>query len=274
MSEESTFKEIEQLVGGFIEQARLELAERWKKWSIDLSQSEIHEVVAALLARQVTLATQMARSPSTWNGHIAPILLRSMSDVFISLAWILRDPLDRCRKFVLYGLGQAKLQLEHRKAQISKREPTPEEKMIIDVSEAWINSQRFTFLTEVNVGSWSGVPTRQMAEEAGCVDFYNFVYNPFSACAHSMWQHVAQYNLRQCANPLHQYHRVPEDPELPLDPHYLYLASKYLQKTFDAFDDKFSVQIDVPSAYDYLCESLNKLSQSEDKEILKPDSNG
>jgi len=31
-----------------------------------------------------------------------------------------------------------------------------------------------------------------MAEEAGCIDFYNYVYSPFSGCVHSMWQHIGQ----------------------------------------------------------------------------------
>ena len=260
MSEDSDFREVEQLIKSFIEEVRLELRQRWEKWTIDLSQNEIHEVVGALLARQVTLARQMAQCPPIWNGHIAPIILRAMADVFISLAWVLKDPLDRSRKFVLYGLGQAVLQLEHRKSQIVDREPTAEEKMLIEASEAWINSQRFSFLTEVNVGSWSGIPTRQMAEEAGCLDFYNYVYNPFSACAHSMWHHVAKYNLRQCANPLHQYHQVPEDPDFPIDPHYFFLAAKYLEKTFNVFDEKFYIKVDVPSAYDHLCEGLDRLS--------------
>lgn len=274
MSKGSDLMQIKQLISSFIEQARLELKARWEKWTIDLSQNEIHEVVGALLARQVTLARQMAECPQIWNGHVAPIILRAMADVFISLAWVLKDPLERSRKFVLYGLGQAKLQLEHRKAQIADREPTPEEKMLIDASEAWINSQRFTFLTEVNIGSWSGIPTRQMAEEAECVDFYNYVYNPFSACAHSMWHHVARYNLRQCSNPLHQYHEVPEDRDLPMDPYNLYLAAKYLQKTFHAFDERFSIQVDVPSAYKHLCEGLGRLSNNENKkcEEPKPDS--
>jgi len=259
MSEDSDFREVEQVIKSFIEEARLELRQRWEKWTLDLSQSEIYEVVGALLARQVTLARQLAECPPIWNGHIAPIILRAMADVFISLAWVLKDPLDRSRKFVLYGLGQAVLQLEHRKAQIVDREPTAEEKMLMETSEAWINSQRFSFLTEVNVGSWSGIPTRQMAEEAGCVDFYNYVYNPFSACAHSMWHHVARYNLRQCANPLHQYHQVPEDPDFPIDPYNFFLAAKYLEKTFHAFDEKFSIKVDVPPAYDHLCEGLDRL---------------
>jgi hypothetical protein len=266
MSEESDFRKIEELIKSFIDEAHLELKERWEKWTIDLSQNEIHEVIGALLARQVTLATQMAQCPPIWNGHIAPIILRAMADVFISFAWVLKDPLERSRKFILYGLGQAVLQLDHFKAQIVGREPTSKEKMLIEASEAWINSQRFTFLTDVNVGSWSGIPTRQMAEEAGCVDFYNYVYNPFSACAHSMWHHVAKYNLRQCANPLHQYHQVPTDPDFPIDPHNFYLAGKYLEKTFRAFDNEFSIQVDAPSAYKHLCKRLDKLSAASNGE--------
>ena len=270
MSEESDFRQIEQLIMAFIKQARIELKERWEKWIIDLAKKEVHEVVGALLARQVTLARQLAESPRIWNYHTAPIFLRAMADVYISLVWILKEPLDRSRKFILYGLGQAKLELEHRKAQIGDREPTHEEKMMIEASEAWINSQRFTFLTEVNVGSWSGIKTRQMAEKADCIDFYNFVYNPFSACTHSMWHHVARYNLMQCANPLHQDHQVPEDFELSMDLSQFYLAAKYLQKTFSAFDDKFSIQVDAPSAFEHLCDGLDKLDDSEVNECKKP----
>ena len=263
MSENSELKKLEQIISTFIEKARLELKERWEKWAIDLDKNEVHEVVGALLARQVTLARQIAESPSIWNGHTAPIILRAMADAYITLAWILKEPLERSRKFILYGIGQAKLQLEHRKTQIVGREPTPEEKRLIEASETWINTQRFTFLTEVNVGSWSGIATRQMAEEADCVEFYNYVYNPFSACAHSMWHHLARYNLRQCANPLHRYHQAPEDYELPIDPYNFYLAGKYLQKSFKAFDNKFAIKVSGGSAYEYLCAELEKLSNVE-----------
>jgi hypothetical protein len=33
-----------------------------------------------------------------------------------------------------------------------------------------------------------------MAEQAGLLDFYNYVYTPFSQCAHSTWYHVGRYN--------------------------------------------------------------------------------
>ena len=47
-----------------------------------------------------------------------------------------------------------------------------------------------------------------MAEEAHCLDFYNHVYQEFSAGTHSTWHHVARFNLKECENPLHRYHRV------------------------------------------------------------------
>jgi hypothetical protein len=263
MDEQSKLKQINQIVEVFIKQAHEELKVRWDRWQINLSQSEFYEVVGALLARQVTLATQLAENPLIWNGHIAPLILRAMADVYISLAWVLKEPIERCRNFVLYGLGQEKLQLEHRKTQIENRDPSPAEKIMIESSEAWINSQRFTFLTEVNLGSWSGISTRQMAEEADCIDFYKYVYTPFSACSHSMWHHIARYNLRQCANPLHQYHCCPYDPELPIDPDYLYLAGKYLQKAFSTFDESISVNIEGSSAFEKLCEGLEQLSEDE-----------
>ena len=37
---------------------------------------------------------------------------------------------------------------------------------IIRAMEAWINSQKWSFLVDVNVGAWAGKSTRQMAEEA------------------------------------------------------------------------------------------------------------
>jgi hypothetical protein len=108
-----------------------------------------------------------------------------MADVYINFAWVLCDPGDRAKKFILYGLGQAKLELEHRRADLASREAKVGELERIQIQEDWINKQRATFLTDVNVGSWSGISTRTMADEAGCIDFYNYVYTPFSACTHS-----------------------------------------------------------------------------------------
>ena len=196
-------------VDAFIDRAKQELELRWKAWPIDLSRSDLHEVIGALTARQVTLATQLAGNISIWNDHLAPIVLRTMADTYITLVWILCDPITRPKKFIEYGLGQLKLQIEHRKADMSGRQPIEGEQERIEATEQWINEQRLIFLTEIDLGNWSGTTTRQMAEEAGCLDFYNYVYTPFSACTHSMWHHIARFNLVRCVNPLHRFHRVP-----------------------------------------------------------------
>ena len=105
-----------------------------------------------------------------------------------------------------------------------------------------------------------------MADEADCIDFYNYVYTPFSACVHSTWHHVARYNLSLCNNPLHRYHSIPTIIDAPLDPHYLHLAARYLQKTFAKFDEVFGKFTRQKSALDVLTLGLAKL----EREARKP----
>jgi hypothetical protein len=184
-----------------------------------------------------------------------------MADVYINLAWVLRDPKERAKKFILYGLGQAKLELEHRRVDLETREAKPGELEYVQALEDWINVQRATFLTDVNLGSWSGLSTRTMADESECIDFYNYVYTPFSSCVHSTWSHIARYNLQRCNNPLHRYHLMPSLIEAPIDPDYIFLAARYLQKTFSKFDESFGTRSRYRSALDVLEAGLNKLSQ-------------
>ena len=266
MTENSSLEELHELVERFTARAREELSLRWRKWQLDLAQNEFHEVAGALLARQVTLASQLATNPMIWNGQVAPIILRVMADVYITLAWVLRDPLDRSKRFIHYGLGQQKLQLEHRRAELADREPAERELEQLEAIENWINTQRAVFLTNVDLGSWSGISTRSMAEEADCLDFYHDVYAPFSACAHSMWHHVALHNLRQCRNPLHRFHSVPHLPELEFDPQYLYLGADYLQKTFAAFDEAVEISIEGQTAFDLLRQGLEAFNVGESNE--------
>jgi hypothetical protein len=119
-----------------------ELAARQNAWPPDFAQIHVHEVIGGMLAREATLAKDVARAPALWTGHSAPILLRAMADAYINMAWLLLDPVERCRKFILFGLGQAKLELEHRRAQIGTREPTLQEAAMLEAGERWIDSQR------------------------------------------------------------------------------------------------------------------------------------
>jgi hypothetical protein len=264
MSDTDTSKTIADTIQLYIETSGKELEERWKSWAIDATKIEVHEVIGALLARQTTLATQFIRVPEIWNGHIAPLFLRAMVDNYINLAWIFISPDKRAKEFIEYGLGQAKLCIEHRKQALRDGGVDDvDNDPFIKSQERWVNSQRFTFLTTVNVGSWSEKNMRDMAEEAGCLDLYRYAYAPFSAGVHNQWNHIARYNLVMCRNPLHRRHRIPCNPDLYIDMDYAYRAAKYLEKSFKLFDTKLDIEVRVPSAFKLLKEAFDKLPKEE-----------
>lgn len=236
-----------------------DLKDRWNSWEKDLSIPEQHEVIGALMSRQITIAMNFMTCSSIWNGHIAPIIMRSLVDNYINFAWILKDPLLRSRKFIYFGLGQAKLQLEHRKVSIQDREPSEDEKMLIEATEGWINEQRLTFLTEVSFKSWSEISVRQMAEEADCMDLYNYVYQPFSNAAHNMWNHVARYNLIESDNPLHKFFRKPAIFKFPPDVYYIELTAKYVDKMFRLYDSKFGYKAVRDYSFDIFLKEMDEI---------------
>src|SRR6266542_3584732 len=166
MSEQADWDDVQSIVDNYVQMVQAELSERWNLWSIDL-----------------------VNAPTIWNGHIAPLILRTMTDTYITLAWIFCDPLDRAQKFILHGLGQEKLQIEHRKADLESRGINAEEDLLVQAKEAWLNSQRYSFLTEVNIGSWSGIDTRKMAQEAGCIELYR-------GCINKLFHFSENVNLR------------------------------------------------------------------------------
>src|SRR5258708_3307691 len=141
MTSEDPLTPVRELVEEYITLVREELSHRWTKWATTLVELEKYEVVGALLARQVTLAIQLAAAPPIWNAHVAPLLLRALVDGYITLAWILRDPLPRAQQFILYGLGQNKLFMEHLRVWGKERDVAE----VINALEAWQNQQRFTF---------------------------------------------------------------------------------------------------------------------------------
>jgi hypothetical protein len=230
----------EDLLNSIEARIRQELKSRCEAYIPDFRMPEVFSVLTALLARQATLAIEFVSAPQLWNSHSAPLFLRAMADVHITLSWILLDPETRARQYVDHGLGQAMLELEHRKNLLDPVEEGSKEslKQIIRADEAWINIQRWNFLVEVNVGAWSGKNTRQMAEEAGILDFYNYVYTPFSQCAHSTWYHVGRYNSGPSQSPLTRQLWVPGIHESQTDLWNLSLAAKYLDKSFNIFDEK------------------------------------
>lgn len=225
----------------YVDQA---IIKRWNELPKDLYEHQVIEVLGAILARQATLAKRIARNPENWDFHIGPILLRAMIDVHISLAWILTDPQTISKKFIEYGLGQEKLQIEHLEDENDSENDKPLLDIMLDAKKSWLSDQRYSFLTTVDVGSWSGHSTRDIAEEAGCRNLYRFAYSPFSSCAHSMWNHIGKFNVRFSENPLHKYVRLPFDPDIPPNPETLINSAKYLLKSVLAIDKHFKLESD------------------------------
>jgi hypothetical protein len=238
MTEKSDLVAIERFIQAYIACVRSNLDERNEVQSPAVwYHGETSSVILALIARQCTLTIKLAQCPGNWDGHTAPLFLRSMVDCHISLAWLLKDPEKRCRELMAHALGQAKLAiLNYTEAQQFR----PNDQLIDKLIEArtdWVQMHQRLDLTEVNFGSWSGSTTRQMAQDIDDEDFYKFVYTPFSACVHNTWEHVHIYNSATCRSPLHKYHSVGVIRETPIDLDYVFRSSKYLSMSLRALDE-------------------------------------
>lgn len=239
-------------------------------WKLDLGKPQERQVILALLARQATLAIEVVSNPGTWNSNTAPIMLRAMADVHITLVWIIQNPEERVPLYVQDGLGSIKLEIAHRKEELKKSdiEYTNQQKQYIEHLESWLESQQLEFLTEVNLGNWSGKNSRVMAQEAGCLDFYNYVFQPFSAAVHSYWSHVGRINVEYCQNPAHNFHFLPVIPSFKPDTHWCRMAGKYLSKTLSSLDE-FIGEPDLPvKSYSVICDALGQSDSEGQGETL------
>ena len=122
---------------------------------------------------------------------------------------------------------------------------------MIEAMERWIDVQQYSFLTNVDLGSWSGLNTREMAEQADCLDLYRYAYTPFSSAVHNMWNHVGRLNMGQSGNPLHKYMLIPGDPEMEPEFDLFLNCTKYLQESFCIVDETFNLQCNTLLPYDY-----------------------
>jgi hypothetical protein len=226
-----------QAIDQYIDDVRRAFQNRIGEWHVDICDKEVNEVVGGLLARQLSLATSIAKSPPMWNMHVLPVVLRCMADVYITFCWIVKDIKPRSRQFVEYGLGQEKLAIEKYRENLPKESARdPKIVAFLELREKQLDAERYRFLIPVNIGSWNETSIRDMAIEVGEKHFYDMVFVQFSAPVHSTWQHIWRWNLVNCTNPLHLNHRVPWDPDLPVDLDLFLNSAKYLCKTLAKFD--------------------------------------
>lgn len=254
-----------QAIHAFVEYVATQVQSRWAVWAHEHDQRHEHEVVGGLLARQATLATEFALNPPMWNAHSAPLFLRSMVENCITIAWILRAPEERAKRFIAYGLGQENLLLEQRKADLREAGVDPENDPVIETWEQWLDAQRFTFLTEVNVGNW-GPNLREMAQESGLIELHRQDYTRWSSTTHNMWHHIARFNLDLCTNPLHGNHRIPAISHLAPEPELLQRVAEYMDIAICSFDEATGTSIGDLSAVEVLDRELQKIPKPPEHE--------
>lgn len=263
---------VNQVIGEYVDLARKSFQQRIDAWNaeIDIFDKEVNDVLGGLLARQVSLATNIARSPYSWNAHVLPALLRCMAEVYINFCWIVLDRRTRCRQFIEYGLGQEKLAIEHYRDSLAQEsEPDADAEEFIRMRERLLENEKASFMVPVNLGAWSEKSIRAIAIEAGEKQFYDLVFVRFSAPVHSTWQHIWQLNLLPCTNPLHMGHRNPVDPDVPIDPNLFSVSAKYLCKLFTKFDSAvlgLAEPTDSYACYNLLCERFAKFFEDDTDE--------
>lgn len=250
---------IKEFVDGYIDCVQSNLGPRQEpETDRDWYSGESTSVIGALIARQATLSKHLAISPNCWNGHVAPLFLRSMIDAHISLAWILQKPTERSLEYISYALGQEKLSIGHLERK-NETEPGDALEQMIEVKRDWVNSHSRFELVEVNLGSWSGSSVRQMCQDIDDEDFYNFSFTPFSACVHNTWAHIGMYNSWPCANPLHKGHMIGSEVDVGIDVDFLFRSAKYLRMSLDVFDRALGLNLEIERPDEWIQENEGML---------------
>lgn len=232
--------------------------ERWNQLPKDIYNNHTIEVIAGLMSRQATLTIRIAKNPGIWDFHIGPIILRTMIDVHINLAWILTNPNEIAKKYIDYGLGQEKLQIEHLKQGNVDEDFKEDLQLMIEAKQSWLDYQHFSFLTTVDVGSWSGLSAREMADKSDCQGLYRYVYSPYSSCVHNMWNHVGKFDLIHSENPLHKFIRLPYDPDFKPEIDILVKSAKYFSRSIELIDEKYNINSSLLDPYEFWYNELNK----------------
>ncbi len=172
-----------------------------------------------------------------------------MAENYINLAWILREPENRTKMFVEYGLGRETKILEYARAKENKTEI---DHQYIESTENWINEQRFYFLNNINLGSWKFGDVRNTAIDAGMKEYYDMFYDVGSFAVHSTWNYISKHNLKMCESPFHKDHRIPVINEPIIDTSMFLILAKIMQDTFELVDTHYSNRQNISSSFEYL----------------------
>lgn len=254
-------EEFNKILVEYIDALKAEVEFRLKNWHFVSDKRYMYSVVQGLLSRQYAITSELVGCDVFYKPNIAGILFRAMLDVYITMAWILKEDSEtRAQQFMVYGLGQEKLMKEVRENSLKNDGMDPTEDPFVQTSTRIINMMTSEELLDIKIGSWSGKPISKMAEEAGILSLYNYSYLPFSQDVHSNWPHLVRFNLEICRNPLHKFHLkgVIRKPQArPLEN--LEIATKYMKKVITLFDENIKLDLTgVKNSYELFWDRMNE----------------
>jgi hypothetical protein len=184
---------------------------------------------------------QLAATPSSWNDHFGPLLLRTITELHVTIAWLRLNPANRARRFVAGSVHAVQCELAQRIRELGSRAPIDDERTMIDGQERWI-AEQVTILCGFGVAISPLPALRQLAEEAGCLGFYRSVHAPLDACARSLWHQIE--GQRGIALP-------------GADISYLLMASRYWNMTIQLFGATSETGATGPSSREQLISAVS-----------------
>lgn len=211
--------------------------------ALDLYEPAQDEVYFGLLSRQFRLFSTLALEPNLWTPQVSGVFYRLMADMKILVRWLAQrnDP-ALFQRFKEYSLGKQKLFKLHIEELPIAQQPMGQQ--LIEVLGDSIDEEIWEEFVSIDVGSlFEKMDTRKMAQEAGLKDFYDLVYQPYSADVHGEWVVLKTFYLQHCMNPLHLYHRVPRlDLGLTMSPQIVLSAARVLADTVHAWAKVYNAQ--------------------------------
>ena len=251
--------ELQRISDEYMMYSKAAVEKRWEVWVTGLENQSAHEAIGGLLARQASLANSLIIVPNAWTMAIGPLVLRTMIEAHVTIAWIFSDFEINSARYRDYGLGQLKLLIEKRKEALVREGKSVENDETIKAMEHFLSWQKSSDFTIVNVGSWSGISFRDMGHEVGLPNMVDISYATHSAAVHSTWNYVSQWNMRLCQNPLHRFHFLPDVGYFLISPKFVIDAAMYFEKSLNLFDEKTGVICNADSPYEFLKQEFTNL---------------
>lgn len=134
--------------------------------------------------------------------------IRSLVECYITLAYLIKkDQSDLWQAYRQYGTGQAKLSL----LKLTEKVDLETSSVSVKDLEMLANEDYWQEFLPIELGNWGGSNLRKLSEEAGVKDVYDALYDWPSGYIHGHWGAIRDSVFVTCANPLHKFHRIPNN---------------------------------------------------------------